>query len=100
MILKGSQRAGAGQLAAHLLNERDNEHVCVHELRGFAADDLRGALTEAHAVSKGTKCRQFLFSLSLNPPQGAAVGEADFERAADQAERALGLDGQPRAIVL
>lgn len=99
MILKGSQRAGAGQLAAHLLNRFDNEHVCVHELRGFAADDLRGALTEAQAVSKGTKCKQFMFSLSLNPPKGAAAGEADFERAADQAERLLGLDGQPRAIV-
>ena len=71
----------------------------VHELRGFAADDLHGALAEAQAVSKGTKCKQFMFSLSLNPPKGAAVGEAEFERAADAAERALGLEGQPRAIV-
>ena len=54
MILKGSQRAGATQLAAHVLNERDNEHVRVHELRGFAADDLHGALTEAYAISRGT----------------------------------------------
>lgn len=99
MILKGSQRAGANQLAAHLLNERDNEHVRVHELRGFAADDLHGALNEAHAISRGTKCKQFMFSLSLNPPKGAVVGEADFERAADEAERRLGLQGQPRAIV-
>jgi hypothetical protein len=99
VILKGSQRAGARQLAAHLLNERDNEHVRVHELRGFAGDDLTGALTEAHAVSKGTKCKQFMFSLSLNPPGGATVGEAGFEKAADQAECALGLDGQPRAFV-
>jgi hypothetical protein len=99
MILKGSQRAGAKQLSAHLLNERDNEHVRVHELRGFAADDLQGALAEAQAISKGTKCRQFLFSLSLNPPKGAEVGEETFEKAADQAERALGLDDQPRAIV-
>ena len=78
MILKGSQRAGAKQLSAHLLNERDNEHVRVHELRGFAADDLHGALAEAHAVSKGTKCKQFMFSLSLNPPKGVTVGEARF----------------------
>jgi hypothetical protein len=99
MILKGSQRAGANQLSAHLLNQRDNEHVRVHELRGFAADDLHGALAEAYAVSKGTKCKQFMFSLSLNPPKGATVGEAEFERAAAEAERALGLDGQPRAIV-
>lgn len=99
MILKGSQRAGARQLAAHLLNARDNEHVQLHELRGFAADDLRGALTEAHAISKGTKCKQFLFSLSLNPPQGEKVSEAEFERAAEEAEKVLGLNGQPRAII-
>ena len=99
MILKGSQRAGAKQLSTHLLNRRDNEQVCVHELRGFASEDLHGALAEAQAISKGTKCKQFLFSLSLNPPVGAAVGEADFERAADLAEKSLGLEGQPRAII-
>ena len=99
MILKGSQRAGARQLAAHLLNERDNEHVRVHELRGFTAEDLKGALIESQAISKGTKCRQFMFSLSMNPPKGAEVSEEIFEKAADQAERALGLDDQPRAIV-
>lgn len=99
MILKGSQRAGAKQLSAHLLNVRDNEHVELYELRGFVADDLHGALDEAHAISKGTKCTQFMFSLSLNPPQGEQVSEAVFERAADAAEKALGLEGQPRAIV-
>lgn len=99
MILKGSQRAGARQLSAHLLNDRDNEHVCVHELRGFVANDLRGAFVEAQAVAKGTKCRQHLFSLSLNPPVGARVREADFEKAAEAAERALGLVSHPRAIV-
>lgn len=99
MILKASQRAGARQLAVHLSNERDNEHVSVHELRGFAANDLHGAFTEAQAIAKGTKCKQFLFSLSLNPPPGSKASEADFEKAADAAEKALGLDGQPRAIV-
>lgn len=99
MILKGSQRGGARQLAAHLLNERDNEHVALHGLRGFIAGDLCGALLESEAVARGTKCRQFLFSLSFNPPKGAAVSEAAFERAVEEAERRLGLEGQPRAIV-
>jgi hypothetical protein len=99
MILKASQRAGGNQLAAHLLNDRDNEHVTVHQMRGFAANDLHGAFQEAHAISRGTKCKQYLFSLSLNPPKGATAKEEDFERAADEAERRLGMTGQPRAIV-
>jgi hypothetical protein len=100
MILKGAQRSGAKQLSAHLLNDRDNDHVELLELRGFVADDLTGALQEAHAVSKATKCKQFLFSLSLNPPKEAVASEENFLAAADRAEQALGLDGQPRAIII
>lgn len=36
---------------------------------------------------------------SLNPPGGESVTTADFETAADEVERKLGLEGQPRAIV-
>ena len=32
MILHGNQRAGGKQLAHHLLNSRDNDHVTVHEI--------------------------------------------------------------------
>jgi hypothetical protein len=99
MILKGSQRGGGKDLAAHLLRRDENEHVLVHELRGFASDDLRGAFKEAEAISRGTKCRQYLFSLSLSPPESARVSVAEFEAAIERIEDRLGLDGQPRAIV-
>lgn len=98
MILVGNQRGGARDLAAHLLKE-ENDHVVVHELRGFATLDLREALGEAHALSRGTRCRQYLFSLSLNPPGNANVPTEDFEAAIDRIEAQLGLVGQPRAIV-
>ena len=99
MILKGSQRSGANALASHLMNDRDNDHVTLFELRGFISSDLKGAFQEIHAVSKGTRCEQYMFSLSLNPPQNAKATERDFIDAANQAEERLGLDGQPRAIV-
>lgn len=100
MILKGSQRENGQNLAAHLMNVADNEHLRVHELRGFAADDLHGAFKEAEAISRGTKCRQYLFSLSLSPPEGANVSAETFEETIDRIERRLGLDGHARAIVL
>lgn len=100
MILKGSQRGFGQNLAAHLLNTRDNEHVALHELRGFCTDDdLNGAFREAEAISRGTRCRQYLFSLSLSPPQDERVPVAIFETAIDRIEERLGLAGQPRAIV-
>lgn len=49
-------------------HDRDNDHVEVHELRGFVSDNLVGAFKEAYAVGTGTKCQQFLFLLSLSPP--------------------------------
>ncbi|MFK7828758.1 MAG: hypothetical protein AB8B57_03155 [Congregibacter sp.] len=68
MILHGNQRGGARDLALHLLKD-ENDHVEVHERRGFVSDNLVSALNEAYAISKGTKAKQFLFSLSLNTRQ-------------------------------
>ena len=37
-------------MAAHLLKTEENEHVEVHEIRGFTSNKLNGALHEAYAV--------------------------------------------------
>lgn len=89
MILKGSQRGNAAQLARHLMNARDNEHVELYELRGFVAEELDGALLEAEAIARGTRCKQCLFSLSLSPPAHADVSVAEFEEAVEMAEARL-----------
>lgn len=98
MILKASQRGGAAQLGAHLL-KAENEHVELHEIRGFMADDVMGAMKEAQAIAKGTRCKQFLFSVSLSPPEKANVGVDAFERAIDRIEEKNGLAGQPRIVI-
>ena len=55
MILKASQRGGAAQLGRHLLKTGENEHIDVHEVRGFACEDVPGAMQEVNAVAKGTR---------------------------------------------
>ena len=77
MIFKGNQRGGARDLALHLM-KAENEHIEVREIRGFVADTIIGALREAEAVSRGTKCRRFLYSLSLNPPARENVADSVF----------------------
>lgn len=77
----------------------ENDHVDVHELRGFASDNLMGALNETYAISRGTQCKQFLYSLSLNPPPSAKVDTGTFIKTIDEVEKRLKLEGQPRAIV-
>lgn len=99
MILKASTRGGGKQLADHLSKTDENEHVELHELRGFISEDLGGAFKEAYAISRGTRCQKFLFSLSLNPPENENVPIEVFEAAIERIEAKLGLEGQPRAVV-
>ena len=100
MILVASQRSGARALADHLMNDRENDHVALADLSRFMAADLHGALDEAHAISKATKCKQYLFSVSLNPPEDCMVTEERFREAADRIADRLGLRDQPRALVI
>ena len=100
MILVASERGSAKELARHLLNDKDgNEHISVHELRGFMSDDLEGALQESEAIARGTKCRKHLFSVSFNPPAKDYVSIEEFEDAINRVEDKNGLGGHARAIV-
>jgi hypothetical protein len=100
MIPKGNQRGGGRQLATHLLNQFDNDNVAVVDLRGAVAQDLHGAFHEWFAQSKATKCREYLYSLSVNPD--LAKYDLTREQYLDfiaRTERSLNLVGQPRAVV-
>lgn len=99
MILKGSQRGGAMNLGKHLLKQ-ENEHIELHQVRGFIANDVMGAMKETQAIARGTKCTKHIFSLSLNPPETETVSAADFEKAVDKIGDYLGLGQQPRIIVI
>lgn len=98
MILEGNARGGAKDLSRHLLKD-ENDHVTVHEIRGFMAQELTPALNEAYAISRGTKAKKFLYSLSLNPPETEKVQTPVFMDAIARTEKTLGFEGQPRAIV-
>ena len=99
MILKASQRGGDAALAAHLLNTQDNEHVEVHAISGFLSSDVAGAFQEMRAAARATKCEQYMFSLSLSPPEEAKVSNADFEAAIKQAMKRIGLANQPHVVI-
>lgn len=101
MIPFASQRSGGGDLATHLLNEQDNEYVEIADLRGAIADDLHGAFAEWKAeASAMTKCQNELYSLSVNPdPAQGPMPRELYDDYIVQVEEALGLLGQPRAVV-
>lgn len=90
MILHGNQRGGARDLAIHL-TKPENERVEIHELRGFVSDTLEGAFQESYALSRATRCKQHMYSLSINPPADADIESGHFVDAANRAEKQLGL---------
>lgn len=99
MILKGSQRGYGANLAAHLLNDRDNDHVRLADVRGTASEDLRGALLEIEATARGTKCQQPFFHVIVNPSESANITAEQWAASFDQIEAEFGLSDHPRAVV-
>jgi hypothetical protein len=100
MIPKGNQRAGGRQLATHLMNAYDNEQVEIAEVRGAIAQDLHGAFAEWRAEAGATRCRKYLYSLSLNPdPAQGPLTRDQYLDFIDRTEKKLGLADQPRAVV-
>lgn len=97
MILKGSQRANGADLATHLMQAFDNESVEIAEIYGTVATDLHGAFADIEVIAAGTKARNYLYSLSINP--SARLTRDQYNEAITTIEDRLGLTGQPRAIV-
>lgn len=98
MIMVGNSRGNGQNLARHLLSP-ENERVNVHAVDGFMSDDLHGAFKEVEGISRGTRCKKYLFSLSLNPPNDADVSTDIFDTTITRVEQQLNLSGQPKAVV-
>ncbi|MEJ7926382.1 relaxase [Sphingobium sp. AN641] len=99
MIIKASTRGNPTALARHLLNDRDNDQIEQHDVRGFMADDVMNAMREQQAMDQGVKSRQTLFSVSLSPPQDQSVDVSVFEKAIADIELSVGLKDQPRVVI-
>jgi hypothetical protein len=101
MIPKASQRGGGQDLATHLLNACDNEYVEVAEVSGAVTRDLHGAFAEWETIASSlTRCRNYLYSLSINPDIGqTTLTRAQYLDYVERAEEKLGLAGQPRAVI-
>lgn len=99
MLLKGSQRGHGANLAAHITNTRENDHVTVADIRGMAATDVMGACLEIEATAQGTKASQPFFHVSFNPPESANLSREQFTQSIAKLEAKMGFEDQPRIVV-
>jgi len=99
LIIKGKSRGGPKQLATHLLRADTNERVEVLELQS-SASTLADAFREWQLIAEGTKGTRGLYHANIDPDARYTMTAEQWRRAVDVLERELGLDGQPRAVVL
>lgn len=100
MIIKGTSCAGARRLAVHLSRTDTNERAEVKELRGVAAEDLRGALLEMEAVAAGARTSKPFYHASISSRADERLTDAQRALAIERLEAELGLSGQARLVVV
>jgi len=100
VVIKGTSCAGAARLAVHLSRTDTNERAEVRELRGVAAENLRGALLEMEAVASGSRATKPFYHASINTPANERLTDEQRAHAIDTLEARLGLTGQPRVVVV
>lgn len=99
MIIKGSSRAGPKQLAAHLQRADTNERVVVLELQS-GTPDLAATFRDWQTLAEGTRGSKGLYHVNIDPDARYTMTPAQWARAVEVLEKELGLEGQPRAVVL
>lgn len=104
-VILGCSRRGAKDLALHITNAEKNERVMLLESRGtiasiFGAESgpaLQGhaidALREMEALAAGTKCKNPLYHVKINPMENERLSpEEQWGRAIDMTLESLGID--------
>ena len=99
MIIQGGSRSNAGQLGRYLLNEAANDRVAVLECPA-SARDVPEALEDMERMGRMTRGSKTLYHAQINPAPGYDMRRADWDRSVEVLASKLGLENQPRAVVL
>ncbi|GER06695.1 hypothetical protein GCM10007972_13000 [Iodidimonas muriae] len=100
MIIKGGSRAAPRSLAKHLMRGDTNERVLVLGYDGVAIEDLNAALADMQALASGTRGKKGLYHANIDPHTDYKMTPEQWDRCVAVLEKELGLEGQPRVVVL
>lgn len=98
MIIKGKSRAGPSQLARHLGRADTNERIEVLQLD--SAGTTAEAFRDWQTYTIATKGKLGLYHANIDPDAKYQMTPEQWTRAVDILEEELGLQGQPRAVVM
>lgn len=98
MIIKGKSRAGPSQLARHLGRADTNERVEILQLDSAGTPEQ--AFRDWQTYTLATKGKLGLYHANIDPDAKYDMTRDQWLRAVEVLEEELGLQGQPRAIVM
>lgn len=98
MIIKGKSRAAPSQLARHLGRADTNERIEVLQLD--SAGSPAEAFRDWQTYTLATKGKLGLYHANIDPDAKYEMTPQQWMRAVDILEEELGLQGQPRAVVM
>lgn len=78
---------------------RENESVNFKGALGTVPQELKAALEEMAIIAEASRCKNFLYHASINPPEGEHLTPEQWEKAVDILAVKLGLEGHQRAVV-
>src|ERR1700687_3138693 len=99
MIIKGGSRAAPGQLALHLPRPDTKERGEILELQS-PAPSLPEAFRDWQILTEGTRGTKGLYHANIDPAKDYTMTRDQWQRSVDILEKELGLEGQPRAVVM
>jgi len=98
MIVKGNTHNSGGRLARYMTTAGPGERATLHELRGFAEDNIVDAFRSIHIIAAATQCEKPFFHVQVRNREGEELSREQWMKVADRVESKLGYSDQPRAI--
>lgn len=99
MIINGNSRSNGVWFSKHLTRTDENERVTVCGFNNLVAENVHDAFREMKAASMGTRCDNYFFHVNMNPEAHEHLTPEQWEKAINQLEKNLGLEGQARFVV-
>ena len=101
MIIDGASRSNSAQAVWYLLekNRGENETSRLIEVKGTMSQDVQGAALEWEIIAAGTRCKEFVYHISINLQEGEHLTPEQWEQAVEHTALRLGLQNNQRIVV-
>ena len=98
MIARGQIHSSGPKLAAYLTTGKEGERAELVELRGVAAEDIRGAFADLQHIAALTKAEKPFFHAHIRLPDDERLTREQWLIVADRMEKALGFEGMIKPL--